>query len=194
MCYISVCRDMELRVIHDSTSYTRAELCIDDQWYAIDSAVELNDNRPQNVQVEIDKSTNSLRVRWQPPNMNRNVDHYDTLCSTVKTNSGQYQMVKIGDLSPNTNVVDINLSVPSAIYNCCVTAYVRRPSLQLQTTSTSCVSLSIPGSLTRNPCINSQYTIGLGSALGFMVLLLSMVCLVCLCITLSYRSQARLTR
>lgn len=184
---------MEIRIRHDSTSYTRAELCINDQWYALDSVVQLNDNRPQNVQV-IDTSTTSLKVTWQPPNVDVTVDHYDTFCSTVTTSSGQYQTIKVGNLSSDNNIADIKLPLPSAWYNCCVTAHVRRPSLQIQTTSTACVSLSTSGSPAGNPCINSQYAIGFGSAFGFVILLLPLLCLICLCITLSYRREALLTR
>ena len=185
---------MELRINSDSNAHTTAEVCIDDQWHPIDSAVNLNDHPPRNVEVNVDTNAALLRAKWQSPSGNATVDHYDAFCSTIATESGQYQMIKVGNLSPDINVADINLPLQSAIYNCCVTAYVQQPSLQLHTTSTACTSLSIPGSLAANLCINSQYTIGFGSALGFMVLLLPIVCLVCLCIMLSHKCQAQPAR
>ena len=191
MSCISVCRDMELRVNSDSNAYTTAEVCIDDQWHSINSPIYLNDCPPRNVEVNIDTNAALLTVKWQSPSSNAPVDHYDTFCTTTTTNSGQYQMIKVGNLSPDIRVADINLPLQSATYNCCVTAYIRQPSLQLITTSTACVSLSTSAG---NLCISSQYTIGFGSALGFVVLLLPITCLVCLCIVHLSRSQAKPTR
>ena len=194
MVYISVCRNMELRINTDRNAQTTAEVCIDDQWHPIDSAVNLNDHPPRNVEVNVDTKTELVRVKWQSPSGNATVDHYDTFCSTIKTDSGQYQMNKVGNLSPDINVADINLPLLPAVYNCCVTAYIQQLSLQLHTTSTACTLLTIPDSRAVNPCINSQYTIGFGSALGFMVFLLPIVCLVGLCIILSHKCRAQPAR
>lgn len=185
---------MELRFNSDSNAHTTAEVCIDDQWHPIDSTVNLNDHPPRNVEVNIDANSALLRVKWRPPSSSATVDRYNIICSTVKTDNSRYQKVEVGNLSPDINVADISFPLQSAVYNCCVTAHVRQPSLQLLTTSTACASLSVPGSLIGSLCINSQYTIGFGSSLGFMVLLLPIVCLVCLCIALSYKKQIRPTR
>ena len=191
MSCISVCRDMELRVNSDSNAYATAEVCIDDQWHSINSPIHLNDRPPRNIAVNINTNAALLTVKWQSPSSNAPVDHYDTFCTTITTNSGQYQMIKVGNLSPDIRVADINLPMQSATYNCCVTAYIRQPSLQLLTASTACVSLSTSAG---NSCISSQYTIGFGSALGFMILFLPIACLVCLCIVLSFKSQVKPTR
>jgi hypothetical protein len=188
MSCISVCRDMELRVSSDSNT---AEVCIDDQWHSIDSAVNLNDHPPRNIEVNIDTNAALLEVKWQTPSGNAPVDHYDTFCTTTATNSGQYQVIKVGNLSPDIRVTDINLPLQSATYNCCVTAYTRQPSLQLLTTSTACASISVSAG---NPCISSPYTIGFGSALGFVVLLLPIACLVCIVLSCKTNCQAQPSR
>lgn len=188
--HFSVCRDMELRINRNSDAYGTAEVCIDDQWHPIDSAVNLNDHPPRNIQVNIERNS-LLRVKWQSPNDNAILDHYDTFCSTT-TDSGQYQTIKLGNLSPDISVADLNLPLQSATYNCCVTAYIRRPTLQLLTTSKACKSLSVSGGA--DSCISSQYTIGFGSGFGFVVLLLLIACLVCFCIILSRKCQAQPTR
>lgn len=188
MSCISVCRDMELRVSSDSDGYTTAEVCIDDIWHTINSAVNLNDHPPRNIEVDID--TALLKIKWQSPSGIAPVEQYDTFCTTITTvtDSGQHQMIKVENLSPDVRVADINLPLQSATYNCCVTAYIRQSSLQLVTTSTACASISVSAG---NPCISSPYTIGFGSALGFVVLLLPIACLVCLCIVLSCKTKCQ---
>lgn len=155
----------------------------------MDSEIKLNNYLPQNIEVNTDISPPT--ITWLPPNTNIRVDHYDVICSTFTTNNSHLQMTKVGNLSPNISMAEINGLLSVTMYNCCVIAHVplKGIPLQIHTTSTACVSLNttrgIVDSLDGNSCINPLSIIGLGCAFSIV----SLLCVGCLFITIYYKYQ-----
>ena len=172
--FITVCRDLELRVNNKSSGHERiVEVCIDDQWYeAIRSAkVASNSQSPQDISIQVDSTSESVMITWSEqsiPNDNT-VSGYDLSCTTSALSDGQIHEVKVPNISASTTKykIQVNGLLPGAVYECCVSTHILT-NTPLDLINSRCVTTKTKSS--QDP--GNGLVLGLGTSLGICSLLL----------------------
>ena len=168
---------MELRFRNDDdySATVEFEVCSDDQWYVLpDDRIDAGDYSPLQNITEADVGSTAVTLAWLPQMDYGNATYFDISCTTT-TDDRRFITTTI-TVSGNTTMARIDGLHQDTVYDCCVIIHYFN-SFPLHFTAKTCTSVKTLMQLDRDKSyacsrINITVLIGLGIALGFVILLL----------------------
>ena len=185
---------MELRFRNDGTISPRVEVCDDDQWYALDSSINVDDSPVKIVEaVAVDSTSVKITFNLFPP-LDNATYLAEVSCTTTALGGDQFTKTTaiVGKTTWSIMMAHISGLSPDTVYNCCVMIQYLKD-LPLNFTANTCTLMKTLAQLDKVAesgfcsCIS---TTGLGIALGVVTLLSAVVAVGCAYVaTLAHRSK-----
>ena len=171
---------MELRFRNDGTISPRVEVCDDDQWYSLDSSINV-DGSPVKIVEAVAVDSTSVKITWFPP-LDNATYLAEVSCTTTALGGDQFTKTTV---IGKTTMAHISGLSPDTVYDCCVMIQYLKE-LPLNFTTNTCTLMKTLAQLDKVAesgfcsCIS---TIGLGIALGVVTSLSAVVAVGCAYIT-----------
>ena len=158
------------------------EVCADDTWHVATMDVVKNSSdvaRSITMHTKVTSST-TVEVTWslqkQSSTLNFNVSSFDVSCTSEY--QGRTTEARVVNIEPDVTTTRVEGLLPDTSYECCVTTHtLLTPPVDIQ--SSTCMTLKTLVDTKTMASTNQQLSVitGVGTALGFCVLLL--VCIGC---------------